>query len=173
MKNRILGIMAILGITACGSGGGSSGSDSVTPSPTPTPVIIPNCVGFPISVTSFVSGYKGMVEVTKDGTTATYPSFVDISSYDPAYYWSYNRYVFRASQMFLDVPQNLIEIQGGNLKNTFTNGVLVTSFGSSNPNVNIGESVTISINYTIASNVTFPAIPGNYTAQFTCIRNGL
>jgi hypothetical protein len=81
--------------------------------------------------------------------------------------------VFRANQLFLNVPQDLLEIQGGNLKNTFTSGVLVTSFAASNPNVNKGESVTISINYTIQSNVTFPAIPGNYTAQFTCIRNGL
>lgn len=151
------------GGNSAGSGGNGGGGD--------TPVTIPNCSGLPISVPSFATDYKGLAEVLKDNTTATYPTSVDITSYDPALYYTYNRYLFRASQQLLNQMQDLTVVVNGGAMPPIHNAVMVTNFISSNPYVARGESVTITINYSIYAGVPAPIVPGNYTASFTCKAN--
>lgn len=151
------------GGSSTGGGGNSGGGD--------TPVTIPNCSGMPIGVPSFATGYNGLAEVLKDNTTATYPTSVDISSYDPVSYYTYNRYLFRASQQFLKQMQDLTVIVNGGAQPSIKNAVMVTSLISSNPYVASGESVTITVSYTIYAGVPAPIVPGNYTASFTCKAN--
>ena len=151
------------GGNSAGSGGNGGGGD--------TPVTIPNCSGLPITVPSFATGYKGLAEVLKDNTTATYPTSVDITSYDPALYYTYNRYLFRASQQLLNQMQDLTVVVNGGAMPPIHNAVMVTNFISSNPYVASGESVTITVNYSIYAGVPAPIVPGNYTASFTCKAN--
>lgn len=169
-KITLLAVLAIslIGCNGGGSGGGSTSGGGGGNNP---PVTIPNCTGLPLNVSSFVTGYDGNAKVVKDNTTVTYPTGVEISSYDPALYYTYNRYIFGASLQMLNQAQDLIVVVNGNTMPPIHNAVMVTSFNSSNPTAANGESITMNIGYTINSVVTNPVMPGNYTATFTCKAN--
>lgn len=171
IKKSILIITAtalLIGCNGGGSGGSSTSGGSGGDNP---PITIPNCTGLPISISSFVTGYNGNARVVKDNTTTTYPTLVEISSYDPALYYTYNRYVFVASLQKLNQVQDLLMVVNGNTMPSIKDAVMVTSFNISNPYVANGESVTMNIGYTINSVVTNPVMPGNYIAVFTCKAN--
>lgn len=170
IKESILIITATATLIGCG-GGGSGGSSSGSGGSDNPSTNIPNCTGLPLSVSSFVTGYDGNAKVVKDNTTTTYPTLVEISSYDPVLYYTYNRYVFVASLQKLNQVQDLLVVVNGSTMPSVKNAVMLTTFNISNPYAVNGESVTMNIGYTINSVVTSPVMPGNYSATFTCKAN--
>lgn len=175
MKKFTIPFLIMLGITGCNSGGGGgSGTPAPSPSPTPTPTpSIPLCIGHDLPVNSFVPNYTGEAKVI-DEASAQYPTYVNISSFEYIDQALNTKkiYGFKANESEVGVVQNLIyTVHSGGAGGYIYNAVQITNYSVSNPNVTSGSSVTISVAYTILPSVPTPLVPGNYTANFTCIRN--
>jgi hypothetical protein len=167
MKRFLLLVLASSTLVACGGGGSGSSSNNNESGGGGGNDTTQLCIGSPIAINnSFVSGWKSIVELKKDNSTSTYPTGITVSAYDPSIYYAEKRYYFAVSNYYLNQSQTLGAYGSG--INSFPNGVIVTKFDSSNPYPNNGESVTITIGYTITSNVTSPVISGDYTESFTC-----